>query len=149
MRRTEELFALAEVSGIEVAYECLRPVALGLYVPRKDAAPVVLLDTSLLRRERWLRATLAHELGHHFTGAPGWLVWCQGRAYWKWKAEAAAQRWALEYLMPDDEFVEAAQRGERVDELAEWFGVPESWVVERMRLLAMMDLIGRHGGYPM
>jgi len=45
--------------------------------------------------------------------------------------------------MPSDEFVAAFDRGDSVDELAERFGVPESWVMERMKLLAMTHGAGQ------
>ena len=135
MRRTEELFALASANGIEVVYDRLRPVAMGLYLPRRNAAPLILLDVTLQHRERWLRATLAHELGHHTTGSPGWLALAQGSPVLRARCEAAAQRWALEYLMPEPEVWRAIRAGERVDELAERFWVPESWAAQRLAML--------------
>ena len=83
------------------------------------------------RREHWLRATLAHELGHHMTATMEW-IWLASRLPLVYrKADPLAQRWALEYLMPAGEFVRAAAAGLRADEMAEWFGVPESWVAQR------------------
>lgn len=135
-RRTEELFALAADHHIQVFWRRLLPGRAGLYVPDADGAPVILLDPWLERRERWLRATLAHELGHHFTGSPGWLILAQGHPALRAKCEASAQRWALEYLMPADEFMQAAAAGERMDELADRFWVPESWVAQRIGMLS-------------
>ena len=97
MRRTSELWELAEREGIRVIWEHLRPRRVGLYLPRPGKRPVIVLDPWLDRRERWLRAALAHELGHHFTATEGWLSLAAGHPFLSRACEAAAQRWALEY----------------------------------------------------
>lgn len=134
MRRTSELWELAEQEGIQVVWETLRPGRVGLYLPRYGSRPVIVLDPWLEHRERWLRAVLAHELGHHFTATQGWLSLAVDCPDLDRACEAAAQRWALEYLMPWSEFSRVAARCAGPSEVAEYFFVPESWVWERWNL---------------
>ena len=105
MRRTSELWELAEREGIHVVWETLRPGRVGLYLPRPGSNPVIVLDPWLERRERWLRAALAHELGHHFTATAGWLRLAAEQPAIRLSCEAAARRWALDFLLPNEEFL--------------------------------------------
>lgn len=132
MRRTSELWELAEREGIQVVWEPLRPGRVGLYLPRPRSNPVIVLDPWLERRERWLRAALAHELGHHFTTTGGWLRLAAGEPAIGRACEAAARRWALDFLLPNEEFLPFWRRYPNVQEAADHFYVPESFVVDKL-----------------
>ena len=132
MRHTSELWALAEREGIQVIWEPLRPGRVGLYLPRPGTCPVIVLDPWLERRERWLRAVLAHELGHHFTATQGWLQLARRQPVLRSSCEQAAWRWALDFLLPDEAFVPFWRRSPNVFSAAEHFYVPESVVVDKL-----------------
>ena len=144
MRRTSELWQLAEREGIEVVWETLRPGRVGLYLPRPGRSPVIVLDPWLERRERWLRAALAHELGHHFTATGGWLALAVGHPALSRVCEAAAQRWALDYLLPWDEFAAFWNRFPSRHEAADHFYVPEACVEERLRRMRSTRPVNQH-----
>ena len=133
MRLTSELFRLAEHEGIVILWRQLRPGRVGLYVaPSGDEEPVIVLDPWLEHRERWLRVVLAHELGHHFTATEGWLRLAAKNPGIASRSEAAARRWALDFLLPDREFVRFWRRSPSLHEAADHFYVPESTVIDKL-----------------
>lgn len=118
-----ELYQLAEDNQIEVDYYPMRQ-ATSLSFPEGWIA----IDVDKLRDTAEEKACLAHELGHCLTGS-FYNIYssCDIRS----KREARAQRWAIQHLIPPQALEEAVAAGlTQPWELAEYFGVPESFVRE-------------------
>lgn len=108
----------------------------GLYVKIEDENIIVLNNN--LRDTQKIKLILLHELGHFFTGT----IYHQGMNYlYKNKCEYKALRWATTFLMPKSEIEKAIRKGViEIWELAEYFDVPEEWVVFRLKLPDVQDL---------
>ena len=118
-----ELYQLAEDNQIEVDYYPMHQ-AVSLSFPEGWIA----IDVDKLRDTAEEKACLAHELGHCLTGS-FYNIYssCDIRS----KREARAQKWAIRHLIPPQALEEAVAAGfTQPWELAEYFGVPESFVRE-------------------
>jgi len=83
--------------------------AKGLYLKLDDFPPVIALDKSILPYRSLSLSILAEELGHHFTTQGNLLN--ESNSYSdklnKNKKENLAKKWAANFLISDDEFVQA------------------------------------------
>jgi len=126
--RTEAIYAIAERENIAVDFAELPCDWLGVYVHLWDMQrPYIGISRKLIGDERRERCVLAHELGHHFTTS-GWVVAASSPSagYHVCRAERIANDWAVDLLVPGDQFLEQVHRGRTMDELAElFFVVPE------------------------
>src|SRR5690606_16653794 len=91
----DTLFGLAESEGVRVEWYPDPRCPRGRYIIVGDT-PVILLSPQLKQNPMRLRCTLAHELGHHFTGTVGdWALHGRG------KDDTRADRWAQRLVLPD------------------------------------------------
>lgn len=124
----DALFELAEREGIRVEWYPDPMCPRGRYIIVRGT-PVILLSPRIREDPMRLRCTLAHELGHHFTGTVG--NWC---LHGHEKDDARADRWAQRFLLPD--WWLWPRRTQPPGELAEESGVYQIWVEARLKELA-------------
>lgn len=83
--------------------------AKGLYLKLNDFPPIIALDKSILSYRSLFLSILAEELGHHFTTQGDLLK--DSNSYSdkliKNKKENLAKKWASNFLISDEEFVQA------------------------------------------
>ena len=81
----------------------------GLYLKLDDFPPIIALDKAILPYRSLFLSILAEELGHHFTTQGDLLK--DSKSYSdkliKNKKENLAKKWAANFLISDDEFVQA------------------------------------------
>lgn len=146
---SDGLLKMCESNGVWVSYQPLPKERgqLGMFFRDMSGRPFILLDPSLLDNPRLHRCILAEEVGHFKTTGSGTLFvmhFSYNVALAMSKADAAALRWASEYLMPTLDFARAVKDGRRdVHELAEHFYVTE-WMVHRKIQFLRQDLRRRH-----
>ena len=133
-----QLFQLADREKIKVEYFDFTSPVMGLYWVAGDMPPLVGLDKSLVNNTPLLRTVFAEELGHHFTSAGT----CIPKEFYNYtnrltisKAEYKALKWAANYLIPENDFLDALRDGLYEPwEFAEFFNVTEDLVKFRLQL---------------
>lgn len=132
----EKLYALAEKENILIGFFNLPWKILGAYYHIKPDPPVILLDKKIEHQRRLLRCVLAEELGHHFTTGFDLIAFTRSnKAYIAEKYEKLALYWAVEYLIPFYELIDAVNSGLILTyELAEYFDVTERFMGTCLRL---------------
>lgn len=113
----ENLFALAVDENVPILWYPLNESPRGRYL-FLDGQAVIFLSPALKTDPVALRCTLAHELGHHYTGF----------------REITADRWARHMLLPEDWMLARAYWMSPA-EMAEESGVYHLWVYERLKEL--------------
>lgn len=140
----DSMLQLAEDEGIEVELFDFAPPVRGIYYVGEGAPPIIGLDNSLMDDSSLLRCVLAEELGHHFTTCgcfmPRQFFNHSDRLHIS-KIEFKAMKWAVNYLMPDDELIDVISSGLYEPwELAEHFNVTEEFAKFRLRLFAAKEI---------
>nr|WP_300383455.1 Zn peptidase [Clostridium sp.] len=83
-----------------------------MYVKLNDFPPIIALDKSIFSYRSLFLSILVEELGHHFTTQGNLLK--ESHSYsdklFKNKKESLAKKWAANFLISDDEFVQALNR---------------------------------------
>ena len=121
---TNKLYNIAENEGITVDFIslCENP-AISLEVGGKG---FIAMDKNLVGSQSAERVVLAHELGHLATGAMYSVGSDKSTVI---KRERAAQRWAVNALVPYAELLKALAAGEEdLERLAERFSVTEEFM---------------------
>lgn len=81
----------------------------GLYYKENNLPPVIAIDKAIVLYKSWYISILCEELGHHFTTQGNLLK--QSSNYYdkliKNKKENLAKKWAANFLISDEEFVQA------------------------------------------
>lgn len=138
------MLQLAEDEGIIVEYFDFTPPVRGIYCAGQDTPPVIGLDNSLIHDSPLLRCVLAEELGHHFTTVGSFMprqCYNHSDRLHISKIEFKAMRWAVNYLMPDDDLLDAISSGLYEPwELAEHFNVIEEFARFRLKLFAAKEV---------
>ncbi|MGB9845883.1 MAG: ImmA/IrrE family metallo-endopeptidase [Desulfotomaculales bacterium] len=121
---------------MEVVYLplCHTPERLkGVYM-RDEGLPIILLDDKMNEKEH--DSIFAHEVGHHMTalGANVLRVRSYASAIMVDREEYRATVWATDHMMPDHEVVQALREVRNTQELAEYFGVTNSFAVDKLRI---------------
>lgn len=134
----ESLLQLAEAENIAVEYSKLRHPVRGFYWHPVDACPIIGLSLKLHTDHRLHRCVLAEELGHHFTSSGERIARkhhsVQDRLTID-KCEYKALRWAANYLIPENNLLDAVSEGLcEIWELADHFSVTEDMMRFRLRL---------------
>lgn len=135
-----DLFDLADRENVQIISRPLPDGLRGFYYNDPHLPhPFIVLHHAVYHSEIELKTVLAEELGHHFTtGRTDFTVACNytGRVNLS-RAEHRALRWAVRALLPMDVFIAAFRDGLRVDEVAARFGVMETLVSFRARMLGV------------
>ena len=119
------LFAYAREQGIEVDWFPMKR-AESLSVPLGDGIYGIAIDPSKVRSNSDLTHKLAHELGHCMTGS---FYNRYSTFDCRQRHEIRADKWAIQKLIPVDALDDAVAHGcTEIWELAEYFGVPESFM---------------------
>ena len=121
---TNKLYNIAENEGITVDFITLyENPAFSLEIGGKG---FIAMDKTLVGSNAAERVALAHELGHLATGAMYSVGSDKSTVI---KRERAAQRWAVNALVPYAELLKALASGEEdVERLAERFSVTEEFM---------------------
>lgn len=111
---------------------------------------IIALREDLDNNRCLLKCILAEELGHYLKGSAIYKLSIildvkNNKSFlnieYK-RAEYRAKKWALNLLMPKSEIEKAIKKGiTEIWQLAEYFDVPEEWVVFRLNLPDVQDLI--------
>ena len=138
------MLQLAKDEGIEVELFGFIPPVRGIYCAGQDMPPIIGLDNSLINDTPLLRCILAEELGHHFTTSGCYIP----RQFYNFsdrlhisKIEFKAMRWAVNYLIPEDDLLDVIGSGLYESwELAEHFNVTEEFATFRLRLFGAKEI---------
>lgn len=133
-----DMYHIAEREGITVCFVDFEPPLDGLYACDRNNTPGIAIAKRLLANKPLLRCVFAEELGHHFTTVgnhmPRAFHSISDRAKID-KAEYKAIRWAANYLIPENDLLDALRSDlYEIWELAEHFCVTEEVVTFRLRL---------------
>jgi Zn-dependent peptidase ImmA (M78 family) len=136
-----QLLWIANKENIIVEYTKLKYSIRGFYCKEPGCLPVIGLDDSLYSDHRLHRCVMAEELGHHFTSV-GELI---AKKHYSLqdrlsidKIEYKALRWAANYLIPENDLLDAIKEGLYENwELAEHFDVTDTFMGFRMRLFGV------------
>lgn len=134
----EDMLALAEQEGIVVEYYPLQKPLMGVYMHQCGSNPVIGIS-SYLRTTTEQRCVMAEELGHHFTSVgacvPDREFYHHSERSVISKVEYKAIRWAANYLIPENDLLDAIKSGLYEPwEIAEHFNVTDDFAIFRMRL---------------
>lgn len=111
-----------------------------LYIKIKDKDVIVLNNN--LKNQREIKLNLIHELGHFFTGT---IYTHKMSSLFIDKCEYKALKCATTFLMPKEKVAEVIKNGiTEIWELAEYFDVPEEWLVFRLNLSDIEHLKRRY-----
>lgn len=118
------LFCIAKDAGIIVEY-CRIPLNESMSM-QSDYGDFVLMDYSLIETGAEEKTHLAHEIGHCMKGA---FYNAYSSLDVRQKHENRADKWAIEELIPLEDFKNAMAEGyTEIWELTEYFGVTETFM---------------------
>lgn len=137
--KLEMLFNLIKRENIIVEYVDFSPAIQGIYYKADGCLPIIGINENIISNKKLFTCVLAEELGHHFTS-----IGDSSAEYYSLidrvnlnKTEAAALKWAAEYLLPLDEIVNAIKKGiKNIDELSDFLGVTDEFLLERFKFIA-------------
>lgn len=137
----QQLCIVAENEKIVIEYLRLKDPFKGFYCKEPGCLPFIGLDYSLHSDRRLHRCVMAEEIGHHFTSAGAPVVkrrFSNSDRLSIDKIEYKALRWAANFLVPEDDLLDAIRDGLcELWELAEEFDVTEEMMRFRMRLFGV------------
>jgi len=133
--RLSELYAYAEAEGIDVDnYPIGVSKAFAVLLPRGKRC--IAIDDRKINTTAEKTVCLAHELGHCETGS---FYDCWVSYDLRAKLEYRANKWAVEFLLPESDLIEAVSSGYSEPwEMAEYFDLPESFIqtaIEHYRII--------------
>lgn len=100
----------------------------GVYFYFPNTFPVIALSKSLLNNQKKYISVLSEELGHHFTTTGDLTIKSKNyqEKLYKNKKELLAKRWGANFLITDEEFVQALHACIiSIPEMSEYFDVTE------------------------
>lgn len=110
MKKLKEMFKIIDMENIKLEESSIIYNNMdGLYFKLPDCHPVIFIRKSLLSDMKKYTSILGEELGHHFTTVGDLTIESenyQGKLY-KNKKEILAKKWAANFLVSDEEFVQA------------------------------------------
>ncbi|HHW39932.1 MAG TPA: ImmA/IrrE family metallo-endopeptidase [Syntrophomonadaceae bacterium] len=139
-----KLLRFAEKQGIIVDYWEFAPPIRAVYLPGDP--PVIGLDKHLTRSE--LRTYLAEEISHHLVSVGNGIIqphYSYREKLYVSSLEYRARKLAVNWLLPDKEFIQAMKKGLAIWELAELFDVTEDAVKFKMNLIRLKTAL--EGGF--
>lgn len=110
MKNLNELYDLIECEKIIIDETWTNNTGInGIYISIPNSCPIIGINKSICNDFRKLRCTICEELGHHFT--TGANLTKESESYYekllKEKEEMKAKTWGADFLISDDEFLEA------------------------------------------
>lgn len=137
---THFLFQLAEYEGIKIEWANLTNIK-GLYLHTPTLkSPVIALAHSLHNNERKLRCVLAHELGHHFKTAGHHTIAANYlNSVYATKNELSATKWAVNFLVDTEIFLECINDQRNAWDLSDYFYVTKDFIDFKWNLLKEME----------
>ena len=115
----------------------------GIYFKVPDIPPTIGINRNIVSDSKKYLSTLGEELGHHFTTSANLLVDSkdyQGKLI-KNKIEIKAKIWAADFLISDDEFVQALNRCvKNIYEMSEEFNVTEELIQYKIHSILIDEL---------
>lgn len=125
MDRLLELYCIAEQGNVAVdCFSLKKREALSLI--GEDGMCYIAIDPFVLKSAKDETLKLAHELGHCLTGS---FYNRHSPLDVRQKHENKADKWAIEHLIPVDEFDQAIIEGyDEISSLAEYFDVSEDFM---------------------
>lgn len=129
MRKLSSIFKIIEQENIGIEYFDIKAKETdGIYIEAPDTYPVIVLRDSLLFNSKKFISVLSEELGHHFTTVGDLTQKSKNYSekLYKNKKELLAKKWGANFLVSDDEFVQALNDCIiSIPEMAEYFSVSE------------------------
>lgn len=140
MTKLEHLYELARHEHIGIHFFDLKEIGLlGLNVIKENMPHMIFLDYSVKEHKRLHTNVLAHELGHYFTTVGNTL---NNKSYknrlYNNKFENKADKWACEFLITEDELVNAFNNNiTNIHELAEYLDIDIEIILKRLEYLSL------------
>lgn len=110
MKSINEIYEIIEKESIIYEETNLKNMnSKGVYLKVKDLPPIIAIESSIVKFTSLYISILAEELGHHFTTTGDLLEISNNYSdkIVKSKKENISRRWASNFLISDDEFVQA------------------------------------------
>ncbi|ACD53170.1 ImmA/IrrE family metallo-endopeptidase [Clostridium botulinum] len=107
----------------------------GIYFKIPGVPPTIAINKSIVNNSKRYLSTLSEELGHHFTTFGNLTEESQSYSnkLIKNKKELKARLWAANFLIKDDDFVQALNRCiSSIPEMAEYFNVTEEIIIYKI-----------------
>ncbi len=140
MTKLEHLYELALHENIDIHFFNLREMGLlGLNVSKENMSHMIFLDISIKGDTKLHTNVLAHELGHYFTTIGNSINSTDyAQKILNNKCENKADRWACEFLISEDELVDAFNNNiTSLHEIAEYLDVSIEIVLKRLEYLSL------------
>ncbi|WP_244833405.1 ImmA/IrrE family metallo-endopeptidase [Clostridium sp. BJN0001] len=118
--------------------------SLGIYFYIPPNLSVIALDKSLLSNTPLYLSVLSEEAGHHFTTFSNLIRSSENYLdkIYKTKDEHKAKKWAADYLISDDDFVQALNDSiSTVNEMAEYFNVTEEIIKYKISSIVTNEIL--------
>lgn len=137
----DRLFNLIENLGIKVYFKDLKCLGyLGLYIELEDSSPTILVDNSIKNNNRELVRILSEELGHYYTSSGNSIS--DATTYRKKldinKCEFKSEKWLCEYLIPEDELIDALNfNPTSIEDICAYLDVDIDILMSRLKSLAL------------
>lgn len=129
MRKLKEMFRIIDCENIALEEPSIVYTDMdGLYIKLSNCQPVIFIKKSLLSDTKKYKSILGEELGHHFTTTGDLTI--EPKNYqeklYKNKKEHLARKWAANFCISDNEFVQALNNCiSSIPEMSEHFNVTE------------------------
>lgn len=140
MTKLERLYELAHNENINIHFFNLKEIGLlGLNVSKENMPHIIFLDHSIREYKRLHTNVLAHELGHYFTSFGNSIAETNYiEKVLNNKCENKADRWACEFLIREDELIDALNKNINcIHNLAEYLDVDVEILLKRLEYLAL------------
>lgn len=130
-----DVFRMAEREGILIEWQDLGDSFLGIWLFDAEIGQAyICLNSSIQHNTRLTKCVLAHELGHHFTTAGQQVLAATAtQVYRVAKYEKLATDWAVDLLVPGEEFLGLIQQQYAFEEVVDYFDVIPEFVVHRAK----------------
>lgn len=140
MTKLEHLYELALNEHIDIHFFDLKEIdLLGLNVSKENMPHMIFLDHSIKKDKNLHLEVLSHELGHYFTTVGNSINSTNySTKILNNKYENKADRWACEFLITEDELVDAFNKNiTNIHELAEYLDVSIEIILKRLEYLSL------------
>ncbi len=144
MTKLERLYELALNENIEIRFFNLKEIGLlGLNVSKENMPHMIFLDISIKSDVRLHTNILAHELGHYFTSLGNSI---NSNSYvgkiLNNKCENKADKWAYEFLITEDELVDAFNAyPTSIEDVCEYLDVDLETLIKRLEFLSKKNTV--------